>query len=230
MIGPFFSSARKAAFNALAQDATITASFIMVGGIGSIPYETSRCAVSSTPSSTLSSAEKPGCAFSSPTRLPPARSQATNQLYVWPRSCLPSGEYCRANISQLWLTVSGTSSTLDANALPNGVVTKVDYRLSGGPLGYSNLLIGTASSTIYGWIRYDKGAAIVGMLPDTGAARGFDFYGIANFVGEIPWAHLDIAGTAWTEGSWAVTPPYLQKDLGTGVGVRLLSYFAKSWA
>ncbi|MEA2642891.1 MAG: leucyl aminopeptidase [Chloroflexota bacterium] len=53
---------------------------------------------------------------------------------------------------------------------------------------------------------------------------------LANFVGETPWAHLDIAGTAWTEGSWAVTPPYLQRDLGTGVGVRLLSYFARSWA
>ena len=53
---------------------------------------------------------------------------------------------------------------------------------------------------------------------------------LANFVGEVPWAHLDIAGTAWVEGSWAVTPPYVQKDLATGVGVRLLAYFARSWA
>jgi leucyl aminopeptidase len=53
---------------------------------------------------------------------------------------------------------------------------------------------------------------------------------LANFVSDVPWAHLDIAGTAWTEGGWAVTPPYLQKDVGTGVGVRLLTHFATAWA
>jgi leucyl aminopeptidase len=53
---------------------------------------------------------------------------------------------------------------------------------------------------------------------------------LANFVGDVPWAHLDIAGTAWTEGRWAVMPPYLQKDLATGVGVRLLTYFSRAWA
>jgi len=47
-------------------------------------------------------------------------------------------------------TVSGTTTTLDANA--SATVVKVEFRLSGGPLGYSNLLIGTASNTIYGWI------------------------------------------------------------------------------
>jgi len=47
-------------------------------------------------------------------------------------------------------TVSGTT-TLSANAAPGGTVVKVEYRLSGGPLGYSNLLIGTATATIYGW-------------------------------------------------------------------------------
>lgn len=53
---------------------------------------------------------------------------------------------------------------------------------------------------------------------------------LANFVGDVPWAHLDIAGTAWTEGSWVVMPPYLQRDLATGVGVRLLAQFARAWA
>jgi leucyl aminopeptidase len=53
---------------------------------------------------------------------------------------------------------------------------------------------------------------------------------LANFVGDVPWAHLDIAGTAWAEGSWTVVPPYVQRDLATGVGVRLLTYFARSWA
>src|SRR5437588_1727596 len=51
---------------------------------------------------------------------------------------------------------------------------------------------------------------------------------LANFVGDVPWAHLDIAGTAWTEGSWATMPPYLQRDVATGVGVRLLTHFAKA--
>jgi leucyl aminopeptidase len=53
---------------------------------------------------------------------------------------------------------------------------------------------------------------------------------LANFVGEVPWAHLDIAGTAWTESGWAVMPPYLQKEVATGVGVRLLTQFATAWA
>jgi leucyl aminopeptidase len=52
---------------------------------------------------------------------------------------------------------------------------------------------------------------------------------LANFVGDVPWAHLDIAGTAWTEGSWATMPPYLQRDVATGVGVRLLTHFARAW-
>jgi leucyl aminopeptidase len=53
---------------------------------------------------------------------------------------------------------------------------------------------------------------------------------LANFVGDTPWAHLDIAGTAWATGGWQSMPPYVQKDLATGVGVRLLTYFARSWA
>jgi leucyl aminopeptidase len=40
---------------------------------------------------------------------------------------------------------------------------------------------------------------------------------IEEFVGDMRWAHLDIAGTAWTDKS----RPYVSKG-GTGVGVRLL--------
>ena len=40
---------------------------------------------------------------------------------------------------------------------------------------------------------------------------------LKEFVGDTPWVHLDIAGTAWTrEGN-----PYLPKG-ATGVGIRLL--------
>jgi leucyl aminopeptidase len=41
---------------------------------------------------------------------------------------------------------------------------------------------------------------------------------LAAFVGDYPWAHLDIAGTAWVERA---TRPYYSKG-ATGIGVRLL--------
>jgi leucyl aminopeptidase len=53
---------------------------------------------------------------------------------------------------------------------------------------------------------------------------------LAHFVDGRPWLHLDIAGTAWTEGSWGELPPYQVKDTATGVGVRLLVHFARRWA
>jgi leucyl aminopeptidase len=53
---------------------------------------------------------------------------------------------------------------------------------------------------------------------------------LAHYVADKPWLHLDIAGTAWTEGSWGELPPYLVKDTATGVGVRLLVHFAREWA
>jgi leucyl aminopeptidase len=40
---------------------------------------------------------------------------------------------------------------------------------------------------------------------------------LKEFVGDIPWVHLDIAGTAWTRASH----PYITKG-ATGVGIRLL--------
>ena len=45
-----------------------------------------------------------------------------------------------------------------------------------------------------------------------------------QFVGEVPWAHLDIAGTAWdfTEKSYIPKGP-------SGVGVRTLLEFVRSW-
>jgi leucyl aminopeptidase len=43
---------------------------------------------------------------------------------------------------------------------------------------------------------------------------------LKHFAGSVPWAHLDIAGTAWTEKE----NPYLAKG-ATGFGVRLLANF-----
>jgi len=47
---------------------------------------------------------------------------------------------------------------------------------------------------------------------------------LARFVGEVPWAHLDIAGTAWNTGK-----AYAGKG-GNGMGVRLLVALARAHA
>jgi leucyl aminopeptidase len=49
---------------------------------------------------------------------------------------------------------------------------------------------------------------------------------LAAFVGDIPFAHLDIAGTAWVDSP---AKPY-QSVGGTGVGVRLLTAFLQAYA
>lgn len=46
------------------------------------------------------------------------------------------------------------------------------------------------------------------------------------FVGDYPWAHLDIAGTAWTDSK----PKAYQPKGATGVGVRLLLQALRDWA
>jgi leucyl aminopeptidase len=47
---------------------------------------------------------------------------------------------------------------------------------------------------------------------------------IGDFVGDTPWIHLDIAGTAWLDDA----KPYLAKG-ATGVGVRTFVKLAESW-
>jgi leucyl aminopeptidase len=48
---------------------------------------------------------------------------------------------------------------------------------------------------------------------------------LSNFVGDYPWVHMDIAGTAWTDKPL----PYAPKG-ATGVGVRLLVEALREWA
>jgi leucyl aminopeptidase len=52
---------------------------------------------------------------------------------------------------------------------------------------------------------------------------------LQNFVGDVPWLHLDIAGTAYSTGDKAWIPPYQNKNESTGVGVRLLYHFLQVW-
>lgn len=48
---------------------------------------------------------------------------------------------------------------------------------------------------------------------------------LSAFVGDVPWAHLDIAGTGWTDRNTA-----LQRGGATGTGVRLVTDFLRSRA
>lgn len=48
---------------------------------------------------------------------------------------------------------------------------------------------------------------------------------LSKFAGDTPWAHVDIAGTAWAEKGKGYVPKG-----GTGVGVRLLVETLRSWA
>jgi len=48
-------------------------------------------------------------------------------------------------------------------------------------------------------------------------------YFLKEFAGDIPWIHLDIAGTAWTDKD----KPYIPKG-ATGIGVRLILEFLRN--
>ncbi|MBK9710403.1 MAG: leucyl aminopeptidase [Kouleothrix sp.] len=50
---------------------------------------------------------------------------------------------------------------------------------------------------------------------------------LANFVGDYPWVHMDIAGTAWTDPQ--PKKAYTPKG-ATGVGVRLLIQALRAWS
>jgi leucyl aminopeptidase len=52
---------------------------------------------------------------------------------------------------------------------------------------------------------------------------------LKEFVGDIPWVHLDIAGTAYADSDQTYVAPYNPKPGPTGVGVRLLWHFCHAW-
>ena len=52
---------------------------------------------------------------------------------------------------------------------------------------------------------------------------------LQEFVDDAPWAHLDIAGTAYTDPQQAYIQPYNPRYGATGVGVRLLWHFCQAW-
>ena len=52
---------------------------------------------------------------------------------------------------------------------------------------------------------------------------------LKEFVADVPWVHLDIAGTAYADGDQTYVAPYNPKPGATGVGVRLLWHFCQAW-
>jgi len=49
---------------------------------------------------------------------------------------------------------------------------------------------------------------------------------LEHFVGDYPWVHMDIAGTAWTDQK----PKAYTPKGATGVGVRLLIHMLRTWS
>ncbi|MBI4313894.1 MAG: leucyl aminopeptidase [Candidatus Omnitrophica bacterium] len=78
------------------------------------------------------------------------------------------------------------------------------------------------------WPEYSEqvksGPADLKNIGDDGAGTIIGAVFLKEFVGNIPWVHLDIAGTAWADKDQA----YLSKG-GTGFGVRLLTALAADW-
>jgi leucyl aminopeptidase len=79
------------------------------------------------------------------------------------------------------------------------------------------------------WQEYkDKIKSDVADIKNTGGRYGGAITAaafLAKYVGETPWAHLDIAGTAWTTDDL----PYLTKG-ATGFGVRLVVDLLRRWS
>ncbi len=68
----------------------------------------------------------------------------------------------------------------------------------------------------------------VGDIKNTGGRAGGALTAAAflwHFVGDFPWVHMDIAGTAWVDRATPLTPKG-----ATGVGVRLLVQALRDWA
>ena len=59
-----------------------------------------------------------------------------------------------------------------------------------------------------------------------GAITGGRF--LRKFAGDMPWVHLDIAGTAWSEGGPSFNEAY-SPGVATGVGVRLVVRMLRDW-
>lgn len=122
---------------------------------------------------------------------------------------------------------------IDLATLTGAVVVALGHELSGvmgNDQALINSLVGSGEATgeavwplpIIDFHKKDMKGAVGDLRnissPGTGAGSSTAGAFLSNFVGEISWAHLDIAGTAWG----ASDRDYQGGPKGTGVGVRLL--------
>ncbi len=132
----------------------------------------------------------------------------------------------------------GASAIVDLATLTGSCVVALGH-WAAGAIGNDDdlmhLLQGSADATgeriwrLPLWPQYKKQIeSDVADMKNTGGRDGGAITGAAflsNFVGDRPWAHLDIAGTANLDEDL----PYVPKG-GTGFGTRLLIDFASRWA
>jgi leucyl aminopeptidase len=132
----------------------------------------------------------------------------------------------------------GAERIIDLATLTGAVITALGSTHAGlmsNDDGFAERIIGAGSRTgEIVWrlpLHEEYDALIKGRFADldnapearkAGTIVGGSF--LSNFVGEVPWAHLDIAGSAWD-----LNRPYVGKG-ASGYGVRLLVELARSFA
>jgi leucyl aminopeptidase len=131
----------------------------------------------------------------------------------------------------------GASRIIDLATLTGGVVTALGHTYAGlmsNDDGWAAAVQDAAARTgelvwrlplheDYAEMVKGRFAQLTNLPPRTGASSIVGAELLHHFVGETPWAHLDIAGTAYD-----VRRPYLDRA-ATGYGVRLLAELARAF-
>jgi leucyl aminopeptidase len=131
----------------------------------------------------------------------------------------------------------GASRIVDLATLTGGVVTALGHTYAGlmsNDDGWAGAVQDAAGRTgelvwrlplheDYAEMVKGRFAQLTNLPPRTGASSIVGAELLHHFVGERPWAHLDIAGTAYD-----VRRPYLDRA-ATGYGVRLLVALARAF-
>jgi leucyl aminopeptidase len=140
-----------------------------------------------------------------------------------------------------WAAQNGPEAIIDLATLTGACVVALGHHASGAMsndeavvsmLRQAGDVTGERIWPLPLWKDYAKDIeSSIGDIKNTGGRPGGALTAAAflhNFVDGKPWVHLDIAGTAYTEGRGRI-PPYLPNACATGVGVRLIAEFARRW-
>lgn len=132
----------------------------------------------------------------------------------------------------------GADVLIDVATLTGGVLVALGH-LAIGAVGNNDRLVaalieagrrtGERIWQLPAWDEYkDANKSEIADVKNSGGRAASTITGalfLTRFIDDKPWCHLDIAGTAWVDSD----RPYSPKG-ATGVGVRLLTEFAESWA